>query len=169
MPGVDTTLQKQQHAFYSSHHGWLLSWLRRRMGNSFDAADLTQDTFVCLLGEGRADDIREPRPFLATIARRLLARRRRRELLEAAYIEALASLPAETAPSPESLSLALETLQQLDLALSGLPPPVRSAFLMAHVEELSYAQIAARLNVSGSSVKQYLARANRHCLFALPG
>lgn len=168
MPGVDTILQKQQHAFYASHHGWLLGWLRRRVGNSFDAADLTQDTFVCLLGDGRTGDIREPRPFLVTIARRLLARRRRRELLEAAYIEALATLPPETAPSPESLSIALETLQQLDLALSGLPLPVRSAFLMAHVEELSYAQIAARLGVSASMVKQYLARANRHCLFALP-
>lgn len=168
MPSVDTTSQKQLHAFYSSHHGWLLGWLRRRMGNSFDAADLTQDTFVCLLGEARTDDIREPRPFLATIARRLLARRRRREILEAAYLDALATLPPATAPSAESLSEALETLQQLDLALGGLPAPVRSAFLMAHVEELTYAQIATRLNVSSSTVKQYLARANRHCLFALP-
>nr|WP_315847117.1 sigma-70 family RNA polymerase sigma factor [uncultured Achromobacter sp.] len=167
MASAESALQKQQHAFYSSHHGWLLSWLRRKVGNSFDAADLTQDTFVCLLGEGRTEDIREPRPFLATIARRLLVRRRRRELLEAAYLDALATLPQDTAPSPESLSLALETLEQLDRALAGLPPPVRAAFLLAHIEELSYAQIAERLNVSASSVKQYLTRANRHCLFAL--
>lgn len=167
MPSAESALQKQQHAFYSSHHGWLLSWLRRKVGNSFDAADLTQDTFVCLLGDGRSADIREPRPFLATIAKRLLLRRRRRELLEAAYLEALATLPQDVAPSPESLSLAMETLEQLDRALSGLPPPVRTAFMLAHIDELSYAQIAERLQVSTSSVKQYLTRANRHCLFLL--
>lgn len=167
MASAETALQKQLHAFYSSHYRWLLGWLRRKVGNSFDAADLTQDTFVCLLGEGRTADIREPRPFLATIANRLLLRRRRRELLEAAYLDALATLPAGTAPSPESLSLALETLEQLDAALSELPVPVRTAFLLAHIEELSYAQIAERLKVSASSVKQYLTRANRHCLFAL--
>ena len=43
MASAESALQKQQHAFYSSHHGWLLSWLRRKVGNSFDAADLTQD------------------------------------------------------------------------------------------------------------------------------
>ncbi|WIX26416.1 sigma factor-like helix-turn-helix DNA-binding protein [Xanthomonas arboricola pv. corylina] len=39
--------------------------------------------------------------------------------------------------------------------------------MLAHLQELSYAQIAQRLGVSSSSVKQYLTRANRHCLFAL--
>ena len=28
------------HALYRGHHGWLLGWLRGRLGNSFDAADL---------------------------------------------------------------------------------------------------------------------------------
>jgi len=29
-------------ALYSSHHGWLNSWLRARLGYSADAADLAQ-------------------------------------------------------------------------------------------------------------------------------
>lgn len=44
---------------------------------------------------------------------------------------------------------------------------MKEAFLLAHLHELSYAQIAQRLGVSSSSVKQYLTRANRQCLFAL--
>lgn len=51
--------------------------------------------------------------------------------------------------------------------LDGLPPKVREAFLLAHLVELSYAEIAERLRVSTSSVKQYLTKANRECLFAL--
>ena len=36
---------------YSDHHGWLVGWLRRRLGNPCDAADLAQDTFVRVLGK----------------------------------------------------------------------------------------------------------------------
>lgn len=152
---------------YTQHHGWLQAWLRRHLGDAFAAADLAQDTFVSVLSAGVAPDIRAPRPFLATIARRLMAHRHRRQLLEASYLEMLAALPADAAPPPEARLQALQTLQQLDRALDGLPPKVREAFLLAHLEELSYAQIAERLDVSASSVKQYLTRANRHCLFAI--
>ena len=34
---------------YSTHHGWLHNWLRAKLGNSFDAADLAQDTFIRVL------------------------------------------------------------------------------------------------------------------------
>jgi len=78
-------------------------------------------------------------------------------------------LPApEVAPAPEARLLALEALQEIDAALDGLPDPVRTAFLLAQLEGLSYAEIAARLNVSASSVKQYLTRANRQVFFSLP-
>lgn len=155
------------HTLYSDHHGWLFGWLRRKMGNSFDAADVAQDTFVNIMTAGAADSIREPRPFLVTVARRLLAHRHRRQLLETSYLDMLASLPEALAPSPEERLLAIEALQELDHVLDGLPPKVKEAFLLAHLEELSYAEIAARLKVSASSVKQYLIRANRQCLFTL--
>ena len=34
---------------YSTHHSWLNRWLRSRLGNAADAADMAQDTFVRLL------------------------------------------------------------------------------------------------------------------------
>ncbi|NAT56845.1 RNA polymerase subunit sigma, partial [Pseudomonas syringae pv. actinidiae] len=36
-----TLPQQTLHALYRDHHGWLESWLRRRMGNAWDAADLS--------------------------------------------------------------------------------------------------------------------------------
>jgi len=36
-------------ALYVAHHGWLQAWLRRRLGDAHQAADLAQDTFVRLL------------------------------------------------------------------------------------------------------------------------
>jgi RNA polymerase sigma-19 factor, ECF subfamily len=167
MSAVELVVQQEMRDLYCEHHHWLLGWLRKRTDNVCDAADLTQDTFVSIITAGGAGEIREPRPFLITIARRLMAHRHRRRLLEASYLEMLAALPEERAPSPEMQLLALDALQQLDRALDGLPSKVREAFLLAHLEEMSYADIAARLKVSTSSVKQYLTRANSHCLFAL--
>lgn len=167
MPATDIVSHQQIHTLYSEHQGWLLAWLRRRLGDSFAAADLAQDTFVSVIDNSRQADILAPRPFLATVARRLMAHRHRRQLLETAYLEALAALPEAVAPPPDMQLLALETLHQIDCALDSLPPAVKEAFLLAHLEELSYGQIAARLGVSDSSVKQYLSRANRQCFFAM--
>ena len=167
MAVTNIALHQQIDILYADHHGWLQGWLRRKLGDSFVAADLAQDTFVSVITAGAAGDIREPRPFLVTIARRLMAHRYRRQLLETGYLEMLAEMPEELAPSPEAQLLALEALQQLDRVLDGLPSQVKEAFLLAHLEELSYAEIVEHLGVSTSSVKQYLMRANRQCLFVL--
>ncbi|MHC8339235.1 sigma-70 family RNA polymerase sigma factor [Pseudomonas sp. HLT2-19-2] len=169
MPASDFDLSENLNKLYRLHHGWLEGWLRRKLNDAFAAADLAQDTFVSVIHSGKVNDIREPRPFLVTIARRLIAHRNRRQRLEDAYLEVLASLPEAVYPSPEEQLQALETLRHLDYALDGLPAQVKEAFLLAHLEELSYAEIAERLGVSSSSVKQYLMRANRQYLFTLAG
>ncbi|MCB5187791.1 sigma-70 family RNA polymerase sigma factor [Methylobacillus caricis] len=155
------------HHLYSDHHGWLIGWLRRKVKEKEQAADLAQDTFLSVLSSNYTQDIREPRPFLATVARRLVANYHRRQAIEEAYLEALASLPEAHAPSPEDRALALELLQQIDQALGGLPSRAKKAFLLAHLEGLSYAEIAEVLQVSTSSVKQYLTRANQQCFFSM--
>jgi RNA polymerase sigma-19 factor, ECF subfamily len=164
----ETALPQDLRTLYSDHHGWLQGWLRRRLGSSADAADLAQDTFVNVLVSGQAAQIVEPRPFLATVARRLVAHRHRRQQLEQAYLDALAAWPEELAPSPEARLMAIELLQQIDRALDGLPIRAKEAFLLAHLEGLTFAEIAERLSVSKSSVTKYLMRANRKCLFGLP-
>jgi RNA polymerase sigma-19 factor, ECF subfamily len=156
------------HHLYSNHHRWLLGWLRHKVKGSDQAADLAQDTFLSIMNANQVPAIREPRAFLATIARRLVANHYRRQLIEEAYLDALSHLPESHVPSPEEHALALELLQHIDRALSGLPTRVKQAFLLAHLEELSYAEIAEVLKVSTSSVKQYLSRANQQCFFFVP-
>mgnify|MGYP004716515919 CR=1 FL=1 len=101
------------------------------------------------------------------MARRLVANFYRRKKIEEHYLQAHAELPEEAIPSPEVRQQAMEMLEQLDRALDGLPPHVREAFLLAHLQGMRYGDIAERLRVSTSSVKQYLQRANLHCFFAL--
>lgn len=151
------------HALYSEHHGWLQSWLRRRLGCSDQAADLAQDAFLRVIAKRESLYLSEARALLTTIARGLVVDHYRRAALERAYLEALAALPEAEAPSPEVQYLLIETLIELDRLLDALPPKVRRAFLMSQVDGLGYAQIARELGVSLSSVQQYMTRAYRSC------
>ncbi len=162
MPAVESALQQQVHALYHTHHGWLQGWLRRKLGNAFDAADLAQDVFIRLLHR-QPSDVREPRAFLSTIARGLVIEHWRRRELEQAWLETLAQLPEPQAPSPESRLMFLETLIAIDRMLDALKPQVRTAFLWAQLEGLTCPQIAVRLGVSLATAERYIAAALRHC------
>ncbi|RCI69961.1 RNA polymerase subunit sigma, partial [Pseudomonas aeruginosa] len=59
-------------SLYRDHRGWLLAWLNRNLGCRQRAEDLSQDTFVRLLGRPELPGLREPRAFLAKVARGLL-------------------------------------------------------------------------------------------------
>lgn len=149
---------------YNDHHYWLLGWLRQRLGCAWDAADLTQDTFVRVINRDDPEQIREPRAYLLTIARGLLVNHIRRKDLERAYLDALGRLPEPLAPDTETAAIWLETLFEIDAMLDGLPSRVRHAFLLSQLDGLSYAEIAAELDVSVSSIKQYMRKALLHCL-----
>ncbi|MHC6224946.1 sigma-70 family RNA polymerase sigma factor [Pseudomonas sp. X10] len=151
---------------YHDHHPWLKRWLRSRIGCSEHAADLAQDTFLSILGSKDLFGIREPRSFLSTVARRLMANAYRRRLVEEAYLQALAILPEAVEPDPVVRLQALQALTELDRLLDQLPGKVREAFLLSHLQGLKIAEIAERLEVSTRSVKLYLVRANQHCFFA---
>lgn len=157
---------------YSAHNGWLTGWLRRRIGCSAHAADMAQDTFVRLLLAERAtrlpSELREPRHFLVTIAKRVMVDHFRRRSLEQAYLDALALQPQAEQISPEERLLILETLLALDAMLDGLGSKAKQAFLLSQLEGLGYSEIAQRLGVSVSSVTKYIAKATERCLlFAL--
>lgn len=163
MPTQDMTLQASVTTLYSEHHGWLHGWLHKRLGNGFDAADLMQDTFVRVLKARNSLDIREPRVYLATIAKGLLIDLFRRRSLEKAYMEALGSLPEYCLPSLEEQAIILETLNEIDVMLNGLPAKVKQAFLLAQLQGLTHMAIAQRLGVSLRTVGNYLAQAMEHC------
>ncbi len=169
-----STVQHPIHTLYADHHPWLQGWLRKKLGNAFDAADLAQDTFVRLLNapghtpekqaNGQDWQLHEPRAYLTVVAQRLMANLYRRRALEQAYLDALAHLAAQHAPSAEQQAIVLETLQAIDSLLDGLPPPVRSAFLLAQLEGLGYADIARQLAVSERTVKRYMVQAMARCI-----
>lgn len=148
---------------YSAHHGWLHRWLRQKLGNAAEAADLAHDTFLRILGRGEVPDLREPRAYLVTIAGGLVANHWRRQALEQAYLDALAAQPEPLAPSPETLSQIVEALAEVARLLEGLPPRVREIFLLSQLDGLTYPCIAERLGVTVNVVQKAMIRAVTHC------
>ena len=104
------------------------------------------------------------RDSLTTIAKGLAVNYWRRQDIERAYLDLLATLPADLAPSPEERLLVLEALHQADAMLARLSHKARRAFLMHQVDGSTYAEIALELCVSDRMVRKYVAQAMLQCL-----
>lgn len=153
---------------YRDNHSWLHGWLRKKLGCTHNAADLAHDTFIRLMiamnKQGEVElDIKEPRAYLTTIASRILINHYRRQSLEQAYLDALATIPEAIAASPEQRAMILETLNEIDTILNALPRKVRNVFLMAQLDGLAYDEIARELSISLRSVQRYMAMAYEQC------
>lgn len=162
MPGSPPT--QPLESLYSDHRGWLMAWLQRRLGNSADAADLTQDTYVRLMISGRLPQAGQSRAYLTQIAKGLVIDLHRRRRLELAYLETLAAQPEAIGLSLEQQALILETLIRIDRVLDSLPGKVREVFLCSQIEGQTYSQIASQMGISVGSVRKYMLRAFQACL-----
>lgn len=165
MSTVDSTCQ--MHRLYEGHHAWLASWLRKRLSCREQAADLAQDTFVKVLLNNKAAELREPRAYLTSVARSLLIDMFRRRSIEQAYQEVLAAQPERVVDSPETREIIIEALMEVDRLLDSLGERGRSIFIMAQIEGLSLAEIARQLKLSVNTVRKHFIRAMAQCLMLL--
>nr|WP_240457925.1 sigma-70 family RNA polymerase sigma factor [Halomonas socia] len=156
---------KQLHSLYSDHHGWLYGWLRRKLGNACDAADLAHDTFLRLFVRRLPGDLGdEPRALLTHIAKGLVIDHWRRQDVERAWLDTLASVAPSEVPSAEAQVLILDVLYRIEAVLRDLPPRTCEIFLLSQLEGLTYQRIAERMDVSLITVKRHMRTAFAACL-----
>lgn len=168
MVAADTLATRQVHALYSDHHGWLYGWLRGKLGNACDAADLAHDTFLRVMASRRlpAQFGDEPRALLTHIAKGLVIDHWRRQDVERAYLEALTHLPEPEAPSPETRLLIIEALMRIDAMLASLSARTREIFLLAQIDGLTLQQIAERTQTPVITVRRHIHKALVACMTA---
>jgi RNA polymerase sigma-19 factor, ECF subfamily len=168
MTTVSTSPQQEVYTLYSTHHSWLVSWLKRRIGCIHNANDLAQDTFLRIIDKPTSyKQINEPRALLSTIAHGLMVDHIRRKELEQAYLEVITHLPQQFIQPPEDRLSFIETLLKIDTLLKDLKPNVRNVFLLSKLEGLTYIEIAEKLGVSLRTVESHMADALR-CLVSKP-
>lgn len=152
---------------YSNHHRWLQGWVRQRLGNDSEAADLAHDVFVRLLAKASAPTFDSPlreRAYLGKIAKGLCINLWHRRELEQAWLDTLAAQPEDTAPSPERQAIVLETLQEISQAIMGLPGRGPQAFIHAVIQGMTEAEVAQVLGLSTRMVRKYVAQGMLACM-----
>jgi RNA polymerase sigma-70 factor (ECF subfamily) len=160
MSGADVSHRNTVDGLFRVHYHWLCTRLRRQLNDAASAEDIAAETFTQLLEAPSLSAIREPRALLTTIAQRLLYQRWRRGDLERRH---LLQIDEHSAASPEDLAQLTQTLGRLDQSLQRLPGKVRSTFLLARIDGLTYPQIAAELGISQRSVSAYMTRSQALC------
>ena len=165
MSSAEFTLQQQVENLYIDHHGWLQGWLRRRLGDATDAADLAHDTFVRLITRPRRfDSGPEVRGYLRTIANGLCIDLWRHREIERVWLETLAAQPEVHAPSAEDQVAVLQALYEIDGMLRSLPPRAARAFTLATACGMTHQEVAREIGVSSRMVGHYIAQAMLHCM-----
>lgn len=125
-----------------------------------DAADLTQDAFLrAYQGIARWQPDALFRTWLFRIARNAAFDRLRRDkLAEFVELEDDADLP-DPAAGPDAAFETAQRLRLLEAALAHLPTEHREILLLREVEDMSYEEIAAVLDLRLGTVKSRIARA----------
>ena len=140
---------------------------RRLTRNRDDADDLVQDAYVrALRGSARFQSGTNLKAWLMTILRNLASNHRRDQHRFNARFEPAAwpvSELAAVAPaaSPEQRLLNQTFAPQLQTALESMPKSLRDAVWLCDVEDLSYAEIAARLRIPAGTVMSRISRGRR--------
>jgi RNA polymerase sigma-70 factor (ECF subfamily) len=143
------------------HSRVCLRYAHRMLGNREDAEDVTQETFVRAYGAlGRYDEGTAFQTWLMTIlinrCRTALQSRRRRDARVVADDDLVALASVE--PEMEARS----TWNAIQRAVARLESAQREAFLLKHVEQLSYEEMSAMTGVGVSALKMRVQRACEH-------
>lgn len=108
--------------------------------------------------------LEQPRPYLFRIAANLAVDMARKTKIRLRYAGAGLEFAcnAEAPASPEAAAGGVMEVRRLQASLAELPPLCREAFLLNRIEELSHAEIAARLGVSVRTIDRHMVKAWEH-------
>jgi RNA polymerase sigma-70 factor (ECF subfamily) len=153
--------------FVRRHTATVHRWMVRAVGEG-DADDMTQEVFVkAYRGLERFRGDAPPRAWLAAIAdnavkNRYRSRSRFRRIFAGSADEEGAPEARETAAGPEEAARAQESRRAIAEALRLLPADFRMPVVLRDIEEWSYEEIAASLELPIGTVKSRIARGRGH-------
>jgi RNA polymerase sigma factor (sigma-70 family) len=149
---------------YLAHYPDLLRFLRRKLRDETDAADLVQESFARWLdfeshGQG---GVRAPRAFLFRVAQNLLRDYWQRQSRHAAAVQDGQTAEGrmhDMIPSPEREVERQQRVTQLAQVIRELPPKCREAFTLHKFAGLSHAEVALRMGISRNMVEKHVIHA----------
>ncbi|GAA4998075.1 RNA polymerase sigma factor [Pseudoluteimonas lycopersici] len=145
------------------HEDALLRYLRRCWAHADDIHDLRQEAYVRVYEAARRERPHQPKSFLFTTARHLMADRLRRGRIVS--IEAVGDFESLNVPvdeaGPERRHDARQSLRRLAEAFDRLPDRCREVVWLRKVDELPQKEVARRLGVAEKTVEKQVAKGAR--------
>jgi RNA polymerase sigma-70 factor (ECF subfamily) len=155
-------------AIVRRHKQPLFRFIRRYLGNSDDAYDVLQDTFVAAwTAVGRFDISRPLMPWLRTIALNKCRDFSRRQTIRRVILGLFAS-EADSRASTDTSDAHGEQLDRLDRAIAELPIFYKEPLLLTVVSGLSHQEAAAILKVTSKAIEMRVRRARQKLAKAMP-
>lgn len=161
-------MTRRQHTIleqlYRDNADSLLGFVNRRMDVQ-DAEDLVQNAFLRMAEAAPERPIENPLGYLYRISANLIVDhlRHRQRRFDFAALEDDALEVHDPAPDMEAMVFSRQQIDLLKQALRELPPRCREVFILHKFRHLSYAEIAARLQISESTVVKQMIKALAHC------
>jgi RNA polymerase sigma-70 factor (ECF subfamily) len=153
-------------ALVRRHQGPLYNFCLRMLGQSEDAADVAQETFVQLYSHlGRLDERESIAPWLFRVARNrcIDVIRRRRTVPLASTDDSGENLtllePADEEPLPEELAERADLQRLLSSAIAALPPAYGEVVALRYAADRSFAEIAQILDCDEGAARVRFHRA----------
>lgn len=151
-------------ALMRRHKSWLYRFIRRYTGDSDEAYDLLQDTFVSAWQAlARFDPQRSFAVWLRRIALNKCRDRARRLAVKRAAL-ALFGFDAannQYAPSADEKAGSEQALRRLEEAIANLPRRLKEPLLLTTFQGLSHKEAGAILGINAKSVEMRVYRARR--------
>ena len=151
---------------FAEHRGALQSFFRRRIRSKADAADMAQEVYLRMLRISNQAAIRDPVPYLYTVANNLVKEHAVLDRRQASGIDieqVATHEQLETLPAFDGELDAAQRVARLQVVLEQLRPRWQAAVELRFTHGLSYREVAIRLGVSRQMAKKYVAQALLHC------
>lgn len=142
----------------------LRRFLTKRVHCEETAADLCQDTYLRLARLQSTAHVQNLRGFIFQIADNLaIDHLRSRTRFQQQHVGPPSEDLAASAPLQDREFAAKQEMEMLERAIAELPPKCRRVFLLHRVQQLSYGEIARRLDIAQSTVEKHISKALAHC------
>lgn len=142
---------------YRAHAAEVYRYAYAVLGNSADAEDVTQTTFVnALRALERGERPRKPTNWLITIGHNVIRQRFRQQQSRPREVELDRDVSVAEAADDDGPSM-----DDLVRALQRIPPTQREALVLREMEGRSYKEISAILGVSQTTLETRIFRARR--------
>ena len=148
---------------FRDHRVAVEGFLCNRIHCTETAMDLSQETYLRLMRKGSVQHGENLAGYLFRTAERLAVDYLRQNQFNKSPLLPLDEEMPCRKPQPDELASLSEQCAILLEAIAALPNVCRKVFLLRKLDEMSYGDIALRLDISEKTVQRHLVKAMLHC------